>query len=71
MQASIDFESESWSAPPKPIVPVVNDWGDGVDLEQLEAYIEIAFARYGAVSGWRLHPNMHQEVKDLWATFPR
>ncbi len=70
MQASIDFESESWSEPPKPIVPVVNDWGNSVDLEQLEAYIEICFARYGAVSGWRLHPNMHAEVKDLWGTFP-
>jgi hypothetical protein len=69
MQASIDYESHSWSAPPKPIIPVVNDWGDNVNLDQLNTYIQLAFERYGAVSGWRLHPNMHQEVKDLWATF--
>jgi hypothetical protein len=69
MQASINYESKSWSAPPKPIIPVVNDWGDNVNVDQLNLYIQIAFERYGAVSGWRLHPNMHQEVKDLWATF--
>ena len=70
MQASVDYESASWPDPPKPMIPVVNDWGDGVDIDQLRSYIEIAFARYGAVSAWRLHPNMQQEVKDLWATFP-
>lgn len=70
MRASVDYESASWPEPPKPIVPVVNDWGDGVDLTELNNYIEISFARYGAVSGWRLHPNMHEEVKDLWGTFP-
>jgi hypothetical protein len=70
LQASIDYESAKWAEPPKPMIPVVNDWGDGVDVEQLRTYIEISFARYGAVSGWRLHPNMHEEVKDAWASFP-
>jgi len=71
MQASVDYESASWPDPPKPMIPVVNDWGDGVDIDQLRSYIEIAFARYGAVSAWRLHPNMQQEVKDLWGDVPR
>jgi hypothetical protein len=66
---TVEFESASWPDPPIPIVPVVNDWGDGVDLPELESYIEIALTRYGAVSGWRIHPNMHEEVKDLWGTF--
>lgn len=69
MKASVDYESASWSVPSKPIVPVVNDWGDGVNLDEMRAYIEISLARYGAVSGWRLHSNMHEDVKDLWATF--
>ncbi|MEX2547608.1 MAG: hypothetical protein WD830_07440 [Chloroflexota bacterium] len=69
MQASVDYESSSWSEPPIPIVPIVNDWGDGVNLNELRSYIEISFSRYGAVSGWRLHPNMHEEVKDLWGSF--
>jgi hypothetical protein len=69
LQASVDYESQFWAAPPKPIIPVVNDWGDHVNLEQLSDYIQIAFARYGAVSGWRIHPDMHEEVKDLWGSF--
>ncbi len=69
LQASVDYESQFWSASPKPMLPVVNDWGDHVNLDELSNYIQIAFARYGAISGWRVHPNMHEDVKDLWGTF--
>ncbi len=70
LKASVDYESAGWADPPKPMIPVVNDWGNGVDVDELRNYIEISFARYGAVSAWRLHPTMHEDVKDLWGTFP-
>ena len=69
MQASVDYESQSWSEPAKPMFPVVNDWGDHVNIDELQKYIDFSLARYGAVSGWRIHPNMHEDVKDVWASF--
>ena len=70
MQASIDYEETKWADPSKPIIPVVNDWGSAVNVDGLRSYIQIALSRYGAISGWRIHPSMKQEVQDLWATFP-
>lgn len=70
LTAAIDYESQKWAEPAKPIVPVVSDWAPTTDVDQLQSYIEIALSRYGAVSGWRLHPEMPQAVKDLWGTFP-
>ena len=68
MNAAIAYESASWSEPPIPIIPVVNDWGSGVNLTELRQYIDISLARYGAISGWRLHPNMLETTKDMWAS---
>jgi hypothetical protein len=68
LQGGIDYESGKWSEAPKPIIPVVNDWGHGVIDVRLRQYIDISLARYGAVSGWRLHPDMEEETKDIWAS---
>jgi len=68
LQEQLDLATPSWADPPKPIVPVVNDWGANANVARLQQYIDIAFARYGAVSGWRLHPDMSEATKDLWAS---
>jgi hypothetical protein len=68
LKTGIAFESPAWSDPPIPVVPVVNDWGAGTNQEKLQQYIDISFARYGAVSGWRLHSQMTEETKALWAS---
>jgi len=71
LKAGIDYASATWAEPVKPIIPVVDDWDPNLDVDQLNSYIQIALSRYGAVSAWRLHPEMQQAVKDLWGTFPQ
>ena len=62
--------ANGWAKPPIPMLPVVNDWGANVKLDQLSLYARLSFQRYGAVSGWRVHRVMREDVKDLWGTFP-
>jgi hypothetical protein len=69
LQASLEYEAARWAQPAKPVIPVVNDWGANADTGRLHDYVEIALSRYGAVSGWRLHPDMSQGTKDMWGTF--
>jgi hypothetical protein len=69
LKAAIDYESPSWPEPPKPMLPVVDDWDPNLNVDELQSYIQIALSRYGAISAWRLHPEMQQAVKNLWGTF--
>ena len=67
---NFELEARDWAKPPIPMVPVVNDWGGKVSLDELNLYARLTFQRYGAISAWRVHKLMREDVKDMWGTLP-
>lgn len=70
-EQSFARESVSWSRPAVPNIPVLNIWGRNADPVQVREFARLALEKNGAVSWWRLHARMRQDVKDVLRSIPR
>lgn len=68
---SFETVSQNWDRAPIPMVPIVNCWGRNAQAPRLADYARIAFETYGAMSWWRIHPDMNDAVKNVMRSIPR